>query len=97
MKKKISWKTFAGLAVAAGTWLKLAGDFPILPLITPPGPPSPPELPGPGTECPTGFYRKLIEGQWRCWPKPSPLCGPRETPKWDDKAKVWRCVPKGLL
>jgi len=36
MKKKTNWKTFAGLAVAAGTWLKLAGDFPISPLIKPP-------------------------------------------------------------
>jgi len=36
MKKKTNWKTFAGLALAAGTWLKLAGDFPIGPLITPP-------------------------------------------------------------
>ena len=33
MKKKTNWKTFAGLALAAGTWLKLAGDFPIAPLI----------------------------------------------------------------
>jgi len=41
MKKKTSWKTFAGLALVAGTWLKLAGDFPIAPLITPPGPPPP--------------------------------------------------------
>jgi len=99
MKKKTSWKTFAGLAVAAGTWLKLAGDFPIGPLITPPGPP---ELPGPGTECPTGFYRKLIGGQWRCWPSerpvgPPPDCGQFSTPKWDAAAKTWRCVPKGLL
>jgi len=93
MKKKTSLATMAGLALAAGAWHKFSGDAPS----EPPGPPSPPELPGPGTECPTGFYRKLIGGQWRCWPKPTPLCGPRETPKWDDKAKVWRCVPKGLL
>jgi len=30
MKKKTNWKTFAGLALAVGTWLKL-GDFPITP------------------------------------------------------------------
>lgn len=35
MKKKTNWKTFAGLALAAGTWLKLAGDFPVAPLIPP--------------------------------------------------------------
>jgi len=31
MKKKTSWKTFAGLAVAAGTWLKLSGAAPAEP------------------------------------------------------------------
>jgi len=77
--------------------MKRAG-FPI----TPAGPPPPPELPGPNTECPTGFYRKLIEGQWRCWPRyvpppPPPDCGQFSTPKWDAAAKTWRCVPKGLL
>ena len=36
MKKKTNWKTFAGLALAAGTWLKLAGDFPIAPLVPKP-------------------------------------------------------------
>jgi len=35
MKTKTNWKTFAGLALAAGTWLKLAGDFPIDPLVPP--------------------------------------------------------------
>ena len=35
MKKKTNWKTFAGLALVAGTWLKLAGDFPIDPLVPP--------------------------------------------------------------
>ena len=31
MKKKTTWKTFAGLAVAAGTWLKLSGAAPAEP------------------------------------------------------------------
>jgi len=31
MKKKTSWKTFAGLALAAGTWLKLSGAAPAEP------------------------------------------------------------------
>jgi len=26
-----------------------------------------------------------------------PTCPPLSTAKWDDKNKVWRCVPKGLL
>jgi len=26
-----------------------------------------------------------------------PQCGRFETAKWDDKAGMWRCVPKGLL
>jgi len=28
MKKKTSWKTFAGLALAVGTWLRLSGAAP---------------------------------------------------------------------
>jgi len=113
MKKKTSWKTFTALALAAGTWLKLAGDFPISPLITPPQPPDP-ELPGRFTECPEGFYRKLIEGQWRCWPRydppklypygigkytslKPPTCRPFETAKYDEKLGRWYCVPRGLL
>jgi len=36
MKKKTSLATLAALALAAGTWLKLAGDFPTTPLVTPP-------------------------------------------------------------
>jgi len=67
MKKKTNWKTFAGLALIAGTWLKLAEDFPIHDLIPPPTRPDPPT-------CPRFTYSK-----------------------WDDEAKVWRCVPKGLL
>ena len=31
MKKTTSWKTFAGLALAAGTWLKLSGAAPAEP------------------------------------------------------------------
>ena len=100
-KKKTTWKTAAGLALATATWLSIAKDLPIT-TAPPPGPPPPPELPGRFTECPEGFYRKLIGGQWRCWPRyvpppPPPDCGQFSTPKWDSEAKVWRCVPKGLL
>jgi len=103
MKKKTSWKTLAGLALAAGAWRKFSEDLPIDGvIIPPPGPPAPPELPGPGTECPPGYYRKLIDGQWRCWPRslptgPPPDCGQFSSPKWDIEAQTWRCVPKGLL
>ena len=71
MKKKTGVATLAGLALAALAFLRLSKDLPIYGIITPPppGPPPPPELPGPYTECPEGFSRKLIEGQWRCWPK----------------------------
>jgi len=68
MKKKTSLATLAGLALAVAAWRKFSEDLPIYGIITPP-PPGPPELPGPYTECPEGFSRKLIEGQWRCWPK----------------------------
>jgi len=73
MKKKTSWKTLAGLILAASAWRRLSEDLPIEGVIIPidPGlkPPSPPQLPGPYDACPTGYSRKLIEGQWRCWPK----------------------------
>jgi len=73
MKKKTSLWTLAGLTAAAVAFLKFSEDTPIDGVIIPidPGlkPPTPPELPGRFTECPVGFSRKLIEGQWRCWPK----------------------------
>jgi len=68
MKKKTSWKTFAGLLLAAGAWRKFSTDLPIDGVIIPPA-----ERPGP------------------------PQCGRFESPRWDDKAGMWRCVPKGLL
>ena len=72
MKKKTSLWTVAGLGAAAVAFLKFSQDVPIH--VTPaidPGlkPPPPPKLPGPYDACPAGFSRKLIEGQWRCWPK----------------------------
>jgi len=67
LAKKANWKTLAGLALAAATWRSIAEDLPIHDLITPPQPPDP-RLPTRYTECPEGFYRKLIGGQWRCWP-----------------------------
>jgi len=27
----------------------------------------------------------------------APVCPRQATAKWDDEAKVWRCVPKGVL
>jgi len=73
MKKKTGILTFAGLAAAAAAFLKFSEDTPIDGVIIPidPGlkPPTPPTLPGPYDACPAGFSRKLIEGQWRCWPK----------------------------
>ena len=39
MKKKTNWKTWAGLALAAGAWLKIAKDFPTHDIIEPPEPP----------------------------------------------------------
>jgi len=100
-KKKTTWKTAAGLVLATATWLSIAKDLPITTAL-PPAPPPPPVLPGRFTECPEGFYRKSIGGQWRCWPvyvapPPPPDCGRFSTPKWDAAAKTWRCVPKGLL
>ena len=67
MKKKTSWKTLAGLVIAASAWRKLAQNLPIEDILPPVTRPDPPQ------------------------------CGRFETPKWDDEAKVWRCVPKGVL
>jgi len=73
MKKKTSLLTLAGLVAAAAAWRKFSADLPIDGVVIPidPGlkPPPPPKLPGPYDACPAGFSRKLIEGQWRCWPK----------------------------
>ena len=70
---KTSLWTLAGLTAAAVAFLKFSEDTPVDGVIIPidPGlkPPTPPTLPGPYDACPAGFSRKLIEGQWRCWPK----------------------------
>jgi len=103
MKKKTTWKTAAGLALATATWLSIAKDEPITA-------PPPPVLPGRFTECPEGFYRKLIEGQWRCWPRyvpPPPPPGPppppvlpgrfTECPEGQERKLIggqWRCWSK---
>jgi len=73
MKEKPSWKTFAGLILAAGAWRRLSEDLPIDGVIIPIDPGlKPPDLPTRYTDCPEGYSRKLIEGQWRCWPKEKP-------------------------
>ena len=77
MKKKLTWKTAAGLILAAAAWRRLSEDLPTDGVIIPidPGlkrPPTPPGLPDRYTACPEGQYRKLIEGQWRCWVKERP-------------------------
>jgi len=72
MKKKTGVATLAGLALAAAAWRKFSEDLPIYgDVITPPEPPDP-TLPDRYTECPAGQERKLIGGQWRCWPKEIP-------------------------
>jgi len=62
------------LAILAGAffaYLKLGLDkVEVIPPSEPP--PPPPVLPDRYTECPAGQYRKLIDGQWRCWVKERP-------------------------
>lgn len=70
MKKKTGAATLAGLALAALAFLRLSVDLPIYGDV-PPEPPDP-KLPDRFTECPAGQERKLIGGQWRCWPKEIP-------------------------
>jgi len=59
------------LAGAFFAYLKLGLDKVevIPPSVIPPSEPPPtlPVLPDRYTECPAGQYRKLIDGQWRCW------------------------------
>jgi len=55
------------LGILGGLLLGMKRAGVLVPIDIPP--PEPPELPGPWTECPEGFSRKLIENQWRCWPK----------------------------
>jgi len=77
MKKKTSWKTFAGLALAVSAWLSIAKDLPISP-ITPPTEREPfvpvvkPAYRPPKPKC--GFYEKAVLDfdrglnvySWRC-------------------------------
>jgi len=99
MKKKTTWKTAAGLALATATWLSIAKELPI----TAPPPPPPSELPGRYTECPEGQERKLIGSQWRCWPRgppPPPELPPgrfTECPEGQERKLIgsqWRCWSK---
>jgi len=64
MKKKTSWKTFAALALAASTWLKLAGDFPTHDIIGPAEPPFKPT-------CKDGFRLDWDASarRWVCVPR----------------------------
>jgi len=67
MKKKTNWKTFAGLALVASTWLKLAGDFPIhdiIPDVLGPPRPDPPQC----GRFETAKWDAEAE-RWRCVPK----------------------------
>jgi len=78
MKKKTSWKTFAGLGLAVATWLKL-GDFPITPptVRKPFVPVVKPAYRPPKPTC--GYYEKAVLDfdrglnvySWRCVPDPT--------------------------
>jgi len=102
MKEKTSWKTLAGLVLAVGAWRRLSEDLPIDGVIIPIDPGLKPGLPTRYTECPEGQERKLIGGQWRCWPKEKPP-DPRlptlytECPEGQERKLIegqWRCWPK---
>jgi len=81
MKKKTSWKTLAGLTVAAVAFVRLSEDRPIDGIIIPP--PGPPKLYPYGI----GKYTSV---------KP-PTCASFESAKYDEKQGRWYCVPRGLL
>jgi len=68
MKKKTSWKTWAGLILAAGAWRRLSTDLPIDGVIIPPAeepPAGPPPVCG-RFETPKYDYDTRT---WRCVPK----------------------------
>ena len=68
MKKKLTWKTAAGLILAAGAWRRLSEDLPVHGDIIPPA--EPPERP-PAPTCPKLHTAKWdYENKvWRCVPK----------------------------
>ena len=80
-KKKTSWKTLAGLVLAAATWRSIAEDLPIDGVIIPP------------SEDEEKLYR-YNGGYTSVEP---PTCPPFEVATYDTKTKRWYCVPKGLL
>jgi len=65
MKKKTSWKTAAGLILAAGAWRRFSEDLPIDGVIIPPA-----ERPDPPT---CGNFQEPkwdpVGQRWRCVPK----------------------------
>jgi len=89
MKKKLTWKTAAGLILAAGAWRRLSEDLPIHgDILAPPEPPFKPE-------CKDGERLSWDPSvkRWICIPK-APSCPSGQYPKWDTGAKRWVCVPK---
>ena len=67
-KKKTSWKTLAGLVLAAATWRSIAEDLPIHGDIIPPA--EPPKRPDPPTCPPLSTAKWDDENKvWRCVPK----------------------------
>ena len=75
MKKKLTWKTAAGLILAAGAWRRLSEDLPIDGDIIPidPGlkPPTPPKLPPFKPTCKNDERLSWDSGarRWVCVPR----------------------------
>ena len=65
MKTKTSWKTFAGLILAAGAWRRLSVDLPIDGVIIPPA--ERPDAPQCGRFETAKWDTEA--GIWRCVPK----------------------------
>jgi len=93
MEKKTSWKTFAGLLLAAGAWRRFSVDLPIDGAIVPPDDAKPKlyafPLPGGGQ----GYTTNPPPGS-----EGGPAaCSALSQPAYSQPLGKWFCVPKGLL
>lgn len=90
-KKKTSWKTLAGLVLAAATWRSIAEDLPIHDIIPPDTGDIKPDC-GPDSQPMRYFDTDVDKWSWRCVPKGTVLC--QRGYVWDTKTQ--QCIPERI-